>query len=316
MLKRLKEVLFRNFSFKLLAAVFAFILWVFVSSKAPYDEIPVEVKIIYKNMPKDLVVLDDAPQSLLIRVSGPKLVLRSLKKKALFYEIDLKGTRKGKAMFSIIPSKIDGLPSGVEVTSINPSYFYLTFDKKTSKVLKVKLITISEPKEGYRIKRIRVTPKRVEVVGPESVLKNMKEIPTEAVDITDASFTIERDIPLDRSIKHLQFPSGDSVHVVIEIEPVWVSKVFKGIPITVINTPYKYRVIPDKLDIRLTMIEPGLKKLKAEDIQLYIDASGLPVGEHITTPILKLPEEMLLQKQPKLPEVKLRLWEESKEKGK
>jgi len=312
MLKHIRAIFFSNWSFKFLAVAFAFILWIFVTTKTPREEVPVEVKIVYKHMPKDLVSLDDPPQSLLVRVTGPKLVLKSLSKKTLFYEIDLEGIRKGKSTFSIIPSKIDGLPSGLDVTSINPSYFNLTFDKKTTRVLSVKLITISEPKEGYRIKKIRVSPKRVEVTGPESVLKNMKEIATEAVDIAGASFTIEREVPLDQTIKHLKFPSGETVHVFIEIEPVWVSKVFKGVPITVINTTLKHKVVPDKLTIKLTMIEAGIKRLKPEDLKLQIDAKGLSPGEHLVAPVLKLPEEMLLQKQPKLPEVKLRLWEEAK----
>ncbi|HDH96507.1 MAG TPA: hypothetical protein ENF73_02115 [Proteobacteria bacterium] len=312
MLKRLRDILLRNWSFKLLSVAFAFVLWIFVTTKTPSEEVPVEVKIVYKNWPEDLVTLDDPPQSLLVRVAGPKLVLKSLAKRVLYYEIDLKGTRRGRSMFSIIPSKINGLPPGLEVTSINPSYFNLTFDKKVKRVLPVKLITISEPKEGYRIKRIRVSPKMVEVVGPESVLKGMKEIPTEAVDIADASFPIEREVMLDQTIKHLQFPSGDTVNVSIDIEPVWVSRVFKNVPITVINTSLDHRVEPSVLTIKLTMIESGIKSLKPEDIKLLVDAKGLPAGEHLVVPVLKLPEEMLLQKQPKLPEVKVRLWESGK----
>lgn len=311
MFKRVRNFLLHNWSLKILSLAFAFVMWIFVTMKAPHEEMPAEVKIIYKNPPKNAVLMSEAPQSLLIRVSGPWLALKSLKKRALYYEIDLKGIRSGTSTFTIIPSKIDGLPPNTQVTSVNPSYFTLTYDRKITRTLKVKLITISEPKKGYRIKNIQVTPKRVEVSGPEKILKTMEEIQTEPVDITDASFTIERDVTLDQSIKGLEFLTQDTVKVLIEIEPIWVSKDFKDIPITVLNTPYKYRVKPDKLDIKLTLMEAALEELTPDKIQLYIDADGLKPGEYTTKPMVKLPEEMLLQKQPPLPEVKLKLWVEA-----
>lgn len=300
-----------NWSLKVLALAFAFVMWIFVTIKTPHEEIPVEVKVVYKNPPRELVLMNEAPQSLLIRVSGSRLTLKSLKKRVLYYEIDLKGIRVGNSTFTIIPSKIDGLPVETHVTSINPSYFTLTYDRKISRTLKVKLITIAEPKKGYRIKSIQVTPKRIEVSGPEKILKTMDEIQTEPVDITDASFTIERDVTLDQSIKGLEFVSQDTVKVLVEIEPVWVSKEFKDIPIAVINTTYRHRLKPDKLDIRLTLMEAALEELTLEEIQLYIDAADLEPGDYVKKPMIKLPEEMLLQKQPPLPDVKLKLWVET-----
>lgn len=310
MFKRVRNILLRNWSLKVLALAFAFVMWIFVTIKTPHEEIPAEVKVVYKNPPKDLVLMNEAPQSLLIRVSGSRLALKSLKKRVLYYEFDLKGIRVGNSTFTIIPSKINGLPVETQVTSINPSYFTLTYDRKISRTLRVKLITIAEPKKGYRIKSIQVTPKRVEVSGPEKILKTLDEIQTEPVDITDASFTIERDVTLDQSIKGLEFVSQDTVKVLIEIEPVWVSKDFKDIPIAVLNTPYKHKVKPDKLDIRLTLMEAALEELTLEEIQLYIDATGLEPGDYVKKPMIKLPEEMLLQKQPPLPDVKLKLWVE------
>jgi len=308
MLKKVRNILFRNWALKILSLAFAFVMWIFVTIKTPREEAPIEAKIVYKNGPKDLVLLNDAPQSLLVRVSSTRLILKSLRKRTLYYEIDLKGIRTGNATFTVIPSKIDGLPVGAQVVSINPSFFTLTYDTKLSKVLNVNPVVISEPKKGYKIKSVQVLPKRIEVSGPKNVLKGMDAISTEPVDITDASFTIEKEVALDQSIKGLEFTSGDVVKIVIEIEPIWVSKEFKDVPITVINTSYKHRVKPDKLNIKLTVMEAVANELTPDNIQLYIDASELKPGEYVKKPLVKLPEEMMIQKQPLLPDVKLRLW--------
>ena len=68
-----------------------------------------------------------------------------------------------------------------------------------------------------------------------------------------------------------------------------VTREFKGVAIEVRNASTPYRIVPDRL--RLTVRGPKrlLSDLELGPGAVYIEADGVPVGEHIVKPAVDLP---------------------------
>ncbi|MCG3176459.1 MAG: hypothetical protein MOGMAGMI_01413 [Candidatus Omnitrophica bacterium] len=101
----------------------------------------------------------------------------------------------------------------------DPSYKLI---KPVAKKLPVKLRLVSSTPKGYRIldKEISTRPTEIIVIGPEAMLEAASTVETALLDVSEATQTVRRTVPLDRVAgMHL---SGEPypIEVVIPIEKV------------------------------------------------------------------------------------------------
>jgi hypothetical protein len=73
------------------------------------------------------------------------------------------------------PTNVQNI-NGLEVLTINPNVLVLEVDREITKVLQVRAEVVGEPAAGARIGRPIGRPDNVEVVGPESLLRNLSEL--------------------------------------------------------------------------------------------------------------------------------------------
>lgn len=73
------------------------------------------------------------------------------------------------------PSNVQNT-NGLEVLSINPNVLVLEVDREITKTLPVRAEIIGEPAAGAQVGLPVVRPDRIEVVGPESLLRNLSEL--------------------------------------------------------------------------------------------------------------------------------------------
>jgi YbbR domain-containing protein len=84
----------------------------------------------------------------------------------------------------IRPDEIRGLPSGVAVEEISPSFVPVIFDEKVRVLLPVKVVTDGQPAKGYTLAGDPTAfPNQVRVHGPRSVLGKAACVETERVNI-------------------------------------------------------------------------------------------------------------------------------------
>ena len=86
---------------KLLSLIFALVLWFFVMGEQDLEKsfaIPVELS----NLPEGLIVSNEVPSLLDVRISGPRSVLMSLEQSDLAIDID-------DGLYRRIPDRSSGL---------------------------------------------------------------------------------------------------------------------------------------------------------------------------------------------------------------
>ena len=291
----LKEFFFDNLSLKLASLLCAIILWIFVSTGQSQSEIPRNVLLELKNIPEDLTRVSDVTNSITIKLSGPKNLLRNIKDEDLSYAVDLTSAKSGLSTFKFFPNRFKGLPTGVRVTDIEPSQISIQLARTTEKIVPVQIVTRGEPAAGYIVGEKRATPAFIKVNGAEGEIDRLKSVPTEIIDIEGQAVNIHKKVDLDLVGRHIMIP-GDikNVEIAIDIVPKLESKTFRQVPINVINTDYAAIVRPQYMDLKIEGPESTINTLVTDQIKLVVDASELEPGRYQLKPKLILPQGSLI----------------------
>jgi hypothetical protein len=157
--------------------------------------------------------------SLEVRVQGQERALRDITiGKKVIGVLDLSMTKVGENTVRISPDDIRR-PAGVTVTYMSPSEIKVKLEPLVRKIFSLKPVLHGAPASGYRMAGITVTPPKITVEGPSSVMSTLVRLQTMPVDIQGAreSVTIEPKIDYQgQSVKLLD----KSIVVRVRIERV------------------------------------------------------------------------------------------------
>jgi hypothetical protein len=123
----LLERLPKNAGLMLLAVSLAFVLWLFVNyDRESETEMTVPVRVV--NVPTGLMVANQLPHHLVIRVAGPRIQLMRLDQERLAVSLDLKNLREGTVAFPELGQAVP-VPRELRVTRIYPSMIEIRLRK-------------------------------------------------------------------------------------------------------------------------------------------------------------------------------------------
>lgn len=187
-----RKLMFDNWGIKLVSLGLSLTLWFYVTSKGK-TEMTLTVPLELRNIPQGMTVVGDVAGSLEMRVQGQERVLRdiSIGKKVIGI-LDLSMTKVGENTVRISPDDIRR-PAGVTVTYMSLSEAKVKLEPLVRKILKLKPVLHGAPAAGYRLAGITVTPPKITVEGPESVISTLVILQTMPIDVQDTkeSVTVE-----------------------------------------------------------------------------------------------------------------------------
>jgi YbbR domain-containing protein len=192
----LRRLLLDNWGIKLLSLGLALALWFYVTSKGK-TEMTLTVPLELRNIPQNMAVVGDVTGSLEVRVQGQERVLRDITTgKKLVGVADLSMTRVGDNTVRISPDDIRR-PSGVAITYMSLSEIKVKLEPLVRKTVRLKPVLHGVPAGGYRLAKISVSPPRITVEGPASVLKPLEDLETMPIDIQGAKENMSVDPKID-----------------------------------------------------------------------------------------------------------------------
>jgi YbbR domain-containing protein len=203
---------------KLLSLFFALILWFFVMGEQNLEKgfaVPVELS----NLPEGLIVSNDVPSLLDVRISGPRTVLMNLQQDDLAINIDLKGLSPGITSYKRL-EELFSLSRNLNVTRISPSIIDVRIERVRAKRVPVKVVLEGEPPSGFEVISVSAKPSHVTVSGAGSELKNISEILTEPILISEVKTDFAQMVPLDYVGKFTSLKDDKNVDVTVTITPV------------------------------------------------------------------------------------------------
>jgi len=191
-----RTMLFDNWGIKLVSLLLSLTLWFYVTSKGK-TEMTLTVPLELRNIPQGMTVVGDVAGYLDVRVQGQERALRDISiGKKITAVLDLSLTRPGLNTVSLSPDDIRR-PSGVAVTHLSLSEIRVKLEPLLRRTLRLRTLLHGNPAPGFRIIRTVVTPPRVTVEGPESVIAALTNLETMPIDVQGATETVTIEPKID-----------------------------------------------------------------------------------------------------------------------
>ncbi len=289
-----RDALTRNRAIKFFSLLLALTLWFFVMGEKKAEFSFADVPVEFINKPPDMVVTRQSPRSVNLRVSGSRSLLATMSFSSLKAVVDLEGAKPGKMVFSDLSESVR-LPNGTRITSISPAEVELTMEALTSRRVPVTVDLAGEPASGYVVQGVSVDPPVVDVTVAESEAASLQKVLTRPVDISGETRSVTREIPL--ALTNLDPPRSvgrKKVQVVVTINSRIREKTLSGIPVVVVGSRYKARIVPDTIQVRIQYPYQLEETVAASGIIATIDMKDGKPGTYSRQSAVNLPEGVSL----------------------
>ncbi len=167
---------------RVLSLFLAVFCWYLVTGRERVDSW-VPVKLEMAGLSENLV-LRGAPRGQLdVLVRGPKGLIRKIDPQSLVYTLNAHALGPGLNTVVIDPESIP-LAKLFEVVEIRPSTLELDVEKRLVKSVPVRLVYKNGASRDYKIEGV-VEPANVSISGPESLVREVSDIPTQPLTLPD-----------------------------------------------------------------------------------------------------------------------------------
>jgi YbbR domain-containing protein len=215
---------FRSLLFlKLLSLCAAVSLWYVVTTNISSLTITVPVEVV--NVPEDTLLTASSVNQVAVRVRGPSFLLNTGLDGLKALKVALPKDVSQRYVVPIKPDELS-LPSGVSVTSVDPSEVELRFDRKASKLISVEIPRAGRVGDGYRLQGVRWAPDMVLVEGPAGLLQDLKAVETYPLDLAALSESGSQELSLRKPAGSMTL-SADRVTVAVEVLPIPTKRIFR-----------------------------------------------------------------------------------------
>lgn len=261
----MKDWIASNLLLKSIALLLTMILYLFVRGdteqvKSVFVDITTEI-------PQDQIFLKEPLNRVRFTVRGKRSAMDRLEQQTLKpLTVNAEDAKNGS--FDFTPDMVQ-FPPGLTVTSIQPPSMKFNLDERIRRSTQVLLRISGKPQKGHEITRRTVTPQKVEVIGPASVLKDLSAF-TEVLNIADRTQSLQSEIML-RAPAGVEF-KPEKVSINIEIKPQVIERSYKDLAISVRNTRHAHTVYPNTLSATLRGPRATLEALEASTLAPVVDA--------------------------------------------
>jgi YbbR domain-containing protein len=205
-----------NLGLKLLSVFLAVFLWAVVLGEQKVEvtvNIPLEL-----NLPHNLVLANDPPDTLEVHLRGPKTLVTTLAAREVVLNSVPTKFVEGENIITIQRDTIR-VPRGIEVQEVNPRRIRLVMEALVEREVEVKPHLEGAPAEGFAVRAVTTSPARVKIVGPRSELRRLTQVSTLPIrlDGQAASFSIR--VMLEPLGQQIRFQGDTPITAQVEIGP-------------------------------------------------------------------------------------------------
>ncbi len=298
----------RNVGLRVISLLIAVGLWVFVNAGQRGGVETLSVPISYRSIPAGLVIVNHPPDFVRIEVAGPRTLLSLLDPERLTVRLDLANIPTGRSDLKLSPAMFN-VPRQTNVTRITPDEVHVDVDRMVARELPVHLDIEGQPAAKYQIAGTELKPSTVSVSGPSRYVMALQEIDTEPLELKGETADVDARLALQSPDPNVHV-SASRVQVHLDIAEVIANREFRGVPVEVRDTDFKFRVSPQKATITLRGPASKLDGLDPRGL-VFVDAKNGDPGAHDLPLQVDLPEGTQLVKQSP-DRVRLRIFREKR----
>jgi YbbR domain-containing protein len=271
---------FRQLGLKMLAITLAVVLWVTVAGEHVVER-SLRVPLEFRNIPEALEIVGNPPDTVDVRLRGSSAVLSRVQSGEIVAVIDLSSARSGSRLFHIRNDEVRA-PFGVEVSQVVPSTLALELEKSARRTVPVVPAIEGEPAPGFVVGRFVSEPAAVEIVGPDSHVRQVAEATTEPVSVKDAKARVRDGVTIGVTDSSVRLAQAQSANVTVEIWPAPVERRMPDVPVRWRNlgTGLRAQVSPQLVHVTIRGSKDPLAAVRADSIQAFVDLAGLGSGRY------------------------------------
>lgn len=271
---------FRHLGLKVLAIALAILLWLTVAGEHVVER-SLRVPLEFRNIPSTLEIVGNTPDNVDVRVRGSSALLSRLQSGEIVAVLDLSSARAGSRLFHIRNEEVRA-PFGVEIAQVVPSTLSVELEKSARRTVPVIPAIEGQPAPGFVVGRISSEPSTVDILGPETRVRQITEATTEPISV-GGSRTRVRDVVtvgvIDPSVRLAQ---PQAATVVVEVGPAPVERLLTDVPVRWRNlgAGLRAQVTPTLVRVSVRGPREALNALRSDAVQAFVDLAGLGAGRY------------------------------------
>ena len=270
---------FHHLGLKILALLLAALLWLTVAGEHVVER-TLRVPLEFRNIPELLEIVGNAPDTVDVRLRGSSMVLSRLQPGEIVAVIDLAGARAGQRLFHIRNDEVRA-PFGIEVAQVVPATVPLELEKSARRWVPVVPAVDGEPAPGYVIGHFTAEPATVEIVGPDSRVRQISEATTETVSVKDASARVQDVVTIGVVDSSVRLAQPQTANVTVEIRPAPYEQAMPDVPVRWRNlgAGLLAQLSPPLVHVKVRGSK-AVTDLRGDSIQAFVDLAGLGSGRY------------------------------------
>lgn len=268
------EWMVRRWHLKLFAALLAFLAWIIVTtdSRLPQDySVPVDVA-----LDDDAVLTGEHVSRVSMRLRGSAAQLRRLDPLRLGVRLDLRDVPPGERTVQIEANNVLGIPTGMEITSIEPRVLTLTIARRLKAEIPVAARIEGEPADGTEIYRVSVFPSTVEVEGPENLIAALERIDTDVIRLDGRAESFATRVSATPSMPDVRLLDPRLLSVRVDIDEKAVERTFRDVRVVVVGAgDNDVEVNPAAVEVLIAGPPRVLNAIHPDLVMAVVDVTGL-----------------------------------------
>jgi YbbR domain-containing protein len=290
----LRHTRIENKGLKALSLLLAILL--FIVSRQPVIDLRLaDVPIEYRGLSPGVKIVGDTEQTVSLRLSGPRDIVRSLTPSQLLVVADLSGKEPGER---IVQLKVDesSLPDNVKVTQIEPASIRIKLEPNVTRRLRVEAHLTGSVADGREFYGAELNPGEVEIEGPQSIVNKMDRVLTEAVSLdrrgADFQTSVEVELPQDS----LRVKTPGPIELSVKIGEERLSRSFTGASVQWVDKGATGRLLTKTVRLEVYGPKSAVEALRPDDLRVEVKTANLPPDVTVLTPQVRLPANIEIRK--------------------
>ncbi len=271
---------FRHLGLKVLAIALASLLWFTVAGEHVVER-SLRVPLEFRNIPNDLEIVGNAPDNVDVRVRGSSALLSRVQAGEIVAVLDLSTARTGSRLFHIRSDEVRA-PFGIEVAQVVPPTISIEVEKSAQRKVPVVPATQGEPAPGFVAGRVSAEPATVDIVGPDTRVRQIAEATTEPVSIAGARSRVRDVVTVGVADSSVRLLLPQSATVIVEVAPAPVERSVPDVPVRWRNlgTGLRAQIAPSLVRVSVRGGRDALASVRNDSVQSFVDLAGLGTGRY------------------------------------
>ncbi len=298
----LKKTVTENLGLKLTAAVIALLLYTLVAFQEKETERILDVELVppLPDPTAALVLTTEFPDTVRVRLRGPWWSkIKSLEKGDIDpVNLDLSKFKEGTSYF-YFTKELFAFDSDLEFVRVTPESVQVKMERLVSRQLPVRVRTYGKLKTGTEfIEEPKVEPTTVSVIGAASVIRGLKNVETEDVDIEGNGVGEHVSFVPAKRIDGVSIRKGNELKVGVRVRWIPGKRMISGLLVQARGTELSVDFKPKQVAVALAGPQVALDKLDPAKILPIVfitdEENNRPGTYQGNVDVLGLPESIKL----------------------